>query len=532
MQSRLQEAQETLDAIRNGEVDAVVVSGPHGNHIYSLSSVEEPYRVFVERMQEGAVTASATGLILYCNQRFAEMLKMPLERVIGSPASDHLPASAVAIISEVLKLSDDAVKHECVLACADGSALPVHLTANALPLQDQTVICLVVTDLTGQRNQEELRLAKEVAERANLAKDSFLAALSHELRTPLTPALMSLVALERDDEVPAFMRGELAMIRRNIELETRLIDDLLDLTRIAHGKLTLETAPLDLHGMLSRAVEICRAAIDAKQQRLTLHLNARHTQTRGDAVRLQQVVWNLVRNAIKFTPVGGEITVSSADAGSGKVEFEVKDTGIGFEPGAEQKLFLPFEQSDRDITRRFGGLGLGLAISRSIIEAHGGTIRGHSAGQGHGATFTVTLPLIKAAGKSTRARKAPTASAARASRDILIVEDHTDTRETLRRLLERAGHQVTTAASGQQALTIARQSQFDLVISDLGLPDMTGAELMSQLRDRHQLAGIAVSGYGMEADIALSRDSGFVHHLTKPIRFDELKELVGQMGWR
>ncbi len=526
VRSKLQEAQETLDAIRSGEVDAVVVSGPQGSQIYSLSSVEQPYRVYVERMQEGAVTASPEGLILYCNQRFAEMLKMPLERVIGSAATDYLPAEAFEIVAGVIGANEEAVKHECSLQCAGGSMLPVNLSANALPLPDQTVICLVVTDLTLQRGQESLRLARDVAERANLAKDSFLAALSHELRTPLTPALMSLMALEGEEELTDFVRNELAMIRRNIELETRLIDDLLDLTRIANGKLELHTMAVDLHVMLARAVEICRASIDAKQQKLDLHLRARHTQTMGDTVRLQQVLWNLLRNAVKFTSVGGVIVVTTADAPGGGVEIEVTDTGIGFEPGAEDRLFLPFEQSGRGVTRQFGGLGLGLAISRAIIEAHGGTIKGRSDGPGKGATFTVALPLTAPSAKKDARPARRAVSSERTGHDILVVEDHEDTRSTLQRLLERVGHRVSLAASAKQALSMAGDTEFDLVISDLGLPDMTGAQLMSELRDRHGLRGIAVSGYGMEADVARSREAGFVHHLTKPIHFERLKELI------
>lgn len=527
VQDRLREAQETLEAIRGGEVDAVVVSGPNGSQVYSLSSVEQPYRVYVERMQEGAVTISADGLILYANQRFAEMLKMPLERVIGSPAANYLPAEAVTLISEVIGDDHDTAKYECLLQADGGDTTPVHLSANALPQEDQTVICLVVTDLTLQRGQEELRTAKEVAERANLAKDSFLAALSHELRTPLTPALMSLLALEREEEMSDFVRAELTMIRRNIELETRLIDDLLDLTRIANGKLELHMAPLDLHGVLMRAVEICRPAIDAKQQQLILNLNARRTGSLGDAVRLQQVLWNLLRNAVKFTANGGAITVTSENTGEGRLQFEVEDTGIGFEPETESKLFVAFEQSGRGITRQFGGLGLGLTISRSIVEAHGGTIRGHSEGPGTGATFTVTLPLQQAAaGTSPRSTSPDTARPTPRGREILIVEDHTDTRTTLQRLLERRGYKVTATHSAEQALTVAAGARFDLVISDLGLPDMTGNELMSLLRDRHGLPGIAVSGYGMEEDVARSRDSGFLHHLTKPIQLDRLAELI------
>src|SRR4030095_16892236 len=223
----------------------------------------------------------------------------------------------------------------------------------------------------------------------SLAKDSFLAALSHELRTPLTPALMAIMALEHEDPLPQSVRSDRAMIRRNIELETRLIDDLLDLTRIANGKLELHDTLIDLHGILSRAVEICRPNIDAKKQKLQLALKASTCRTMGDSVRLQQVFWNLIRNAVNFTPSGGTITIRTENPGREGIRIEVADTGIGFEAGLAPRLFEAFEQSGRDITRQFGGLGLGLAISRSIVEAHGGKVQALSEGVNRGATFSV-----------------------------------------------------------------------------------------------------------------------------------------------
>ena len=526
VQEKLREAQETLDAIRSGEVDAVVVSGANGSQIYSLTSAEQPYRVYVERMQEGAVTISADGMILYCNQRFAQMLSQPLERVISSGIRSHLPEEAWETIARVLQESEEAAKLECLLQRADGAAVPVHLTANSLPLGDQAVICLVVTDLTEQKCQEQLRLAKEVAERASEAKDSFLAVLSHELRTPLTPALMSLISLEQDEQLPDRIVNELSMIRRNIELETRLIDDLLDITRIAHGKLELHKVPTDIHTVLSRAIETCRPSIDAKQQQLNLKLKARSTETNADAVRLQQVLWNIIRNAVKFTPTRGVITVSTKNLPGQKLQLEVQDTGIGFEPGNGARLFQAFEQSGRDITRKFGGLGLGLAISRSLVEAHGGQILGESKGTNQGATFTLILPLQRPPALPRGSGPQGNSAAAFKPRRILLVEDHADTLASLQRLLGRAGHEIISAGSALEALSIAAENSFDVIISDLGLPDLSGNDLMRQLRDRYGLRGIAVSGYGMEQDIADSRAAGFVHHLTKPIQVDLLRQLI------
>jgi signal transduction histidine kinase/ActR/RegA family two-component response regulator len=527
LQDRFREAQETLDAIRSGEADAVVVSGPNGSQVYSLAGAEQPYRVYVEQMQEGAVTVTGEGMILYANRRFAEMVRAPLERVISSRITDYLRPDEWATFCAILDTAagGGAVKHECHLHAPGDLTLPAYIAASRLPLAGQEVLCLVVTDLTEQKKTSELRLAKESAEKANFAKDHFLAALSHELRTPLTPALMAAMNLEHDPLVPDRVRQEVAMIRRNVELEARLIDDLLDLTRIARGKLELHTAPVDVHAALLRAVEICRLDVRARRQELRVHLGGTRTRIQGDPVRLQQAFWNLIRNAVKFTPPAGKIDVRTEDADGGQLRIVVRDTGIGFAQDAAERMFDAFEQGSRQITRQFGGLGLGLAISKSIVEAHGGSIVAHSDGADRGATFTIALPVDPTAPVGVATAPPATANAHRALR-ILLVEDHKDTRTSMERLLRKYNHEVRTAESARQALEIAAGATFDLVISDLGLPDLSGLELMRQLRDRHQLKGICVSGYGMEDDVANSRRAGFVEHLTKPINLERLKRVI------
>ena len=524
---QLREARETLEAIQSGSVDAVVVKGESGSQIYSLTSAEQRYRIYVEQMQEGAITVSEDGLILYCNQRFADMVKLPLERVIGAGIASHFPPEAWANLSTVFTEQRDVMKRESLLQSSAGHPLAVHLTASRLPSPGQNILCVVVTDLTEQKKQQELRVAKDIADQSNLAKDAFLAALSHELRTPLTPVLMAAVALDEDPALPEHLRRDLAMIRRNVELEARLIDDLLDLTRIAQGKLELRLGPLDVHVVIQGALEICRPDFVAKHQQVELHLDARDAATSGDAVRLQQALWNLIRNAIKFTPPGGTITIRTGNTAPDGIWVQVRDTGIGFEPHESLKLFEAFEQGGRHVTRQFGGLGLGLAIGASILAAHGGTIRAESRGPGLGATFTLGLPLRPSA--PDPAAPTPAAAALPATRHlrILLVEDHKDTRLTLQRYLQRSHHEVTVAETAHQALTLAAAQEFDLVISDLGLPDEGGGcALMRQLRERQGLKGIAVSGYGTEDDIARSRAAGFSHHLTKPINLERLKTLI------
>ncbi len=529
LRDHLREAQETLDAIRNGDVDAVVVSGAHGSQVYSLSGAEQPYRIFVEQMQEGALTVSADGLVLYCNQRFADMTGLPMEKVISSQILKYVPAAAWKELQHVFESGQEVAKHECRLQNAEDGHLPVNLTASLLPMEEQKVMCLVVTDLTVQREREELRLGKEGAEKASLAKDAFLAALSHELRTPLTPALMATMALEQDTTLPATVRGTLGMIRRNVELEARLIDDLLDLTRIARGKLELHVREVDVHAIIHRAREICETDLHTKQQKLTLSLDAPLSCVTADPVRLQQALWNVLRNAVKFTPEGGSINIRTGNSGAESIWVEVADSGVGFPQEMEPDLFKAFEQGGRDVTRRFGGLGLGLAISHSIMESHQGSIRGASKGTGLGAAFTLRQPLgpADAAGAETPAAGNKNASG-RAGMRILLVEDHKDTRTSMTNLLRRSRHVVTAVETAGQALAAAAAGPFDLVISDLGLPDQSGLEMMSRLRDGYGLKGIAVSGYGMDDDVRRSHEAGFVQHLTKPIHMERLRQVIQQ----
>jgi PAS domain S-box-containing protein len=525
LEASLQEAQETLNAIRNGEVDAIVATG---NRIYSLTGAEHPYRVYVEQMQEGAVTVAADGLILYCNQRFADMVGAPLEGVISAVIHTYLSAESWERISAVVVGAESVVKHESILRGQSGEEIPVNFTASKLSLSDQDVICLVVTDLTLQKLDEELRLAKEVAERANLAKDGFLATLSHELRTPLTPALMAVSALQHDQTLSSRVQTDLAMIRRNILLETRLIDDLLDLTRITHNKLDLVETPLDLHGVLRNAVDVCASDIEERKLDLSFDLAANRTNTVGDVVRLQQVFWNVIRNAVKFTLLGGAIHISTSNPEPSQFRVTIADSGIGFDPADAEKLFESFRQVGGDVTRRPGGLGLGLTISRAIVNGHQGRIWGESQGLNRGATIYIQLPLHRSAPLASTGEPAPSELATTGLR-ILLVEDHEDTRLIFRMILSQKGHFVESAASAGEALTLASQQAFDLVISDLGLPDFSGIELMTILRERYSLRGVAVSGYGMDEDIRRSKSAGFDYHVTKPADPIKIERLLAEV---
>jgi len=374
----------------------------------------------------------------------------------------------------------------------------------------------------------QLERDKEAAESANQAKDQFLAVLSHELRTPLTPALAAASNLENAEHIdPAELRESLGIIRRNIELEARLVDDLLDLTRISKGKLQIHISTINLHETIRHAAEMCQSEAHHKGNDLTLTLDAKDFHVRGDGARLAQVFWNLMLNAVKFTPAEGKIRVRTYNPAPGSVTIEVSDTGIGIEPDMLTRVFEPFQQGDQGHTRRYGGLGLGLSVAQGLVRAHGGSISAHSAGKGQGATFRIELattipPAAPKVVPNNRAASEPRQPHLR----ILLAEDHDDTRLALERLLKRWGHEVRTASTIAEAASIAAEYRPELLLSDIGLPDGTGIDLLGQLRDHNGLKAIAMSGYGMEADLELTRHAGFIEHLIKPVSAERLKEAL------
>jgi HAMP domain-containing protein/signal transduction histidine kinase/CheY-like chemotaxis protein len=376
-----------------------------------------------------------------------------------------------------------------------------------------------------QSRQEELQktnLELQEKARSNLAKDQFLAMLSHELRTPLTPVLASAMALESERALPDNIHESLHMIRRNVELEARLIDDLLDLTRVSRGKVQLNFEVVDAHTLLQNALEICQADIDRKTLALRLDLTAQKFHLRADPARLQQIFWNLINNAVKFTSMEGQICISTSNDSAEQLRVEVTDSGLGIEPEALPKIFDAFEQGGRTQT---GGLGLGLAISKTLVEAHKGTIAAESAGRNKGAKFTLTFPTCA----KVDAHAAPAVSTGipqRHTMRILLVEDHEDTNRSLTNLLRRRGYHVQSAGNVQSALDLGAKEDFDVLISDLGLPDGSGIDLIQTLHSERPLLGIALTGFGMEDDIRKSHEAGFKHHLVKPIDLNKLDLLI------
>ena len=403
----------------------------------------------------------------------------------------------------------------------------------------------VIEDLAGRaalavdnaRLYREAHDARRDAEAANLAKDRFLAVLSHELRTPLTPVLASVSAMLDDPETPPELHAFLEMTRRSIDMEARLIDDLLDITRISQGKLRLNRYTVDAHALVRQAVAICRDEIDSQRLHLDVDLAAAEHHVEADPARLQQIVWNLIKNAVKFTPAGGRLAIRSRngspaeDDGRARLLVEVRDSGIGIAPDVLPKIFDAFEQGEANVTRQFGGLGLGLAVSRSLAEAQGGRLTAASDGRNQGAAFTLELATVPA--PAPEPDGVPSAAAMRAGAGplrILLAEDNEESARVLARLLRRRGYDVATADSVAAALAEADRAPFDLLVSDIGLPDGSGLDLIRTLRARRPVRGIALSGFGMEADLRRSLDAGFLAHLTKPIDFGMLETMIRQVA--
>jgi signal transduction histidine kinase/CheY-like chemotaxis protein len=365
------------------------------------------------------------------------------------------------------------------------------------------------------------------------AKDQFLAMLSHELRTPLNPVLAIVTSWQDDPRLGEDLQEEIATIIRNVRLETRLIDDLLDFNKLMNNKLQVDHTPIDMHALIEGVITICREDIDQGRLHVVVDFSAEHFHITGDAARLQQVLWNVLKNAIKFTPSDGRITISTSNPASALLRIGVRDTGRGIDAGALERIFGAFEQGQPQVLARFGGLGLGLAIAKSFVNRHGGKISATSPGLGQGAEIAIELPISETGVLSPDVSFIPPdqpAMSDQAAR-ILLVEDHIDTLNTLARLLARRGHEVITASTANAALQLCSGGgDFNLIISDLGLPDSTGQDLLRRLRAvRPHTPAIALSGYGMDADVTSSKAAGFDEHLTKPIDFALLLRTVNHL---
>ncbi|MBW4550767.1 MAG: DUF4118 domain-containing protein [Aphanocapsa sp. GSE-SYN-MK-11-07L] len=410
----------------------------------------------------------------------------------------------------------------------DPTGQPIRMMGVALDISDRK-------QAEAEREQllEREQAAREAAEQANRIKDEFLAVLSHELRSPLNPILGWSKLLQKGKLDAAKTKQALATIERNAQLQAELIDDLLDVARILRGKLSLTVSAVNLTTTIHSAIETVRLAAEAKSITIKPHLESELGSVAGDPTRLQQVVWNLLSNAVKFTPAGGLVEVHLEQVEQ-QVQFTVTDNGKGIGPEFLPHVFDYFRQADSTTTRKFGGLGLGLAIVRQIVELHGGTIWAESQGEGLGARFTVQLPLMPTqAAVNLESETAATLNLN--GIQVLVVDDEADSREFIAFVVEQAGATVKTAAAAAEAIAILRLGQFDILLSDIGMPELDGYALIQQVRglpleQNRQIKAIALTAYAGDFNQEQALAAGFQKHLSKPVEPEGLVRAIAELS--
>jgi PAS domain S-box-containing protein len=509
----------------------------------------------IESSDDAIVSKTLEGIVRTWNKGAERIFGWTAAEVIGKPITIIIPTDRLEEEPRILARmrAGERIDHfETVRQTKDGRLINVSVTIS--PIRDATGkivgVSKVARDVTLQkRYQQDILAARDAAEQAKLlaeqareaaetasrAKDHFLSVLSHELRTPLTPVLAAVSLMEQDATVPPHVAEQLSVIRRNVETEARLVDDLLDLTRIARGKVRLHFEVVDAHAVARNVVAMFQRDADEKGLTVAVSLRAKRFHVWADPGRFQQMLLNLMSNSVKFTPQDGTITVRTSNE-NGTIKIELADTGVGIEPDVMPRLFQPFEQGEQTVTRQFGGLGLGLSIVKALVEMHKASISAASEGNGRGATFTLRIDTVRPAHGSDQAPGGEAGAAGAAAGTgaggraqgyrVLLVEDHADTRNVMAKLLASFGCVVTTAASVREALDAAERQTFDLLLSDIGLPDGSGTDVMRHVGARFNLKGIALSGFGQDDDLRRSREAGFATHLTKPVNLQTLRDVI------
>ncbi|HEX3855103.1 MAG TPA: ATP-binding protein [Polyangiaceae bacterium] len=480
------------------------------------------------------LTIDDDGTIQNLNLVAVTLLGFGRSYLIGSPLSSLVHGEDRRRLMDHLfacQPGGEPISCEVRFTTRDGRHVPVRLStriARGRP-EGYTIALLDLREREAAvAEHERLTASEREARVASEAKDTFMAMLSHELRTPLTPVLAAASALVEVDGLPSDVRSALAIVQRNVVTEAQLIDDLLDLARISHGKLRVEKRPVDAHETVLEALETLTPELQAKNLQVARDLSAPQHWVNGDATRLKQVFWNLFRNALKFTEEGGQLGIRSWNH-EGNLLLEVSDNGRGIDADTLPRLFKPFEQGRDDSSTGVKGLGLGLPICRGILEQHGATIVASSQGPGKGARFVIEIEAIEPPTLAPRSTPPSTPAPPSRAVRVLLVEDHEDTAEIFELLLRRGGYEVRVANSLQSALAVDRE-EFDVLLSDVGLTDGSGLDLMRTLRKTGKVKGIALSGYGTEEDVRASREAGFAAHITKPVNFGALLEAIASLG--
>jgi len=500
---------------------------------------EETLRVTLACIGDCVIVTDTEGRITFMNAAtevttgwtLAEARSLPAGRVFKI-INESTREQVESPVDKVLESGNTVglAKHTLLIR-KDGSEVPIDDSGSTIrrPNGDIVGVVLVFRDFSTYRNTEcEMKAAKEVAEEAGRVKDHFLAMLSHELRTPLTPVLTLLNLWGLTGAVPASLESDVRMVRRNVELECRLIDDLLDLTRVAKGKVSFQPTVINVHHLIQRVVDMFEDQVRTRNLDVSLQLNAAKPYVYADAARFQQVVWNIVKNATKYTRRDGKIRIASNNDHDGKILVVVSDSGIGMSSETLSRIFHPFDQGELDIFRHSGGLGLGMSLSKALLEMMGGSISATSDGVGQGSAFIVSIPSVESPTGSKPAEASGSDGVDNGSSNlkILLVEDHLDSAITMKRLLEMRGHDVHLAHSVAAAVETIANDEFELLLCDLGLPDGTGLDVIRYYRTLYQTPAIAVSGFGMESDVVRCMEAGFNSHVTKPVNFQKLEAAI------
>jgi PAS domain S-box-containing protein len=508
-----------------------------------LRRSETRYRRLFESAQDGILILDGdTGEILDINLFLLDLLDYPIQKMVGRKLWEIAQFKDIASDQrEFQRLQEsDYIRCDDILQTKAGNQIPVEFVSNVYLVDGKKIIQCNMRDISARAKVEEASHTQLTnLEIANTAKDEFLAALSHELRTPLTAiaSMLDLLALNHNvsggqetSESPFESDpSSLELIRRNVQMLGHLVNELLDLTQVSRGDIHLEIELIDAHAAIGNLIRDFAPSVETKKIDMAVHLDADRHHLNVDAVKFQQILGNLISNAIKFTPSGGKIRVATVNT-SNDLVMEVGDSGIGLPADFAAHIFTPFDQGNATIRRRFGGLGLGLSISRKLAEAHGGMLEARSDGLNQGSTFSLRFtsadaPLPKKVDLITNPPRI-------GPKHILLVEDHADTRHCMCRLLESRGHQVECAQDADSAIALEnKDNHFDVLITDIGLPDRTGVELLQELRIRRpDFPAIAMSGFGMPRDLLRSRKAGFLDHFVKPVDLTKLYALIDTIG--
>ena len=567
---RLAEAEETIRAVRCGEIDAFIVQGPQGEQIYALRSAEQPYRNLVEDMLEGAAILTTDGDIAYCNRRFAELVAVPLEDAVGGSMERFV--NKVDRPAYRALLAAGSGKRRAQLSTADGRTVDVFMSFTTSACDEVERRNLIITDLSELLDAQSSR---DRAEQQSQAKDEFMAMLAHELRNPLSAITAAVQVLEAAKASEGTAARARFIIGRQVQHLSRLVDDLLDVGRVVTGKIALDRRAIDFCELVRRTA----AVFTERESQHRFELATTPVWIEGDAVRIEQILSNIIGNAVKYTPSGGNIAVSLSVEGDEAV-LRVQDNGLGIPSELQPRIFDLFVQGERTLDRAQGGLGIGLTLVRRLVNLHHGTVSVSSEGPNRGSVFTVRLPRVAPGRNASAANEKPRVRAVK--RRVLIVEDNRDAREMFRMMLELDGHEVLEAEEGCSGLQLLKTELPDVAFIDVGLPGLDGYEIARRFRcecDARAVTGtgtigaasgrgagaanggngaagaagagggaagasgaagangarnragesvllVALTGYGTPDALERSRRAGFDHHLIKPVNPETLYKLL------